>query len=148
MSLEPVIIRVTRDHAYVKTKRGCKVCGAAKTDPAHIGHSDSLNVLGSGNRFTYQAMKKGWTEALTLALGESGLQRGLQRVMVEGLMCFPTRTKRDQGNHRFIVEKALGDALTAGGWLEDDDWDRYSFGGLDCAYAKGESWTQLFLMPA
>jgi hypothetical protein len=52
-----------------------------------------------------------------------------------GLCCFPDRIRRDQGNFRYFIEKALGDALVAGGWLEfgglaDDDWDHYEFGGM------------------
>jgi hypothetical protein len=146
----PVEIQITRHHAYKKrpSGRGCEVCGAAKTAVEHLGSSDSLNVLGSGNQFAYQNLKKAWAEALTLALEQSGLPRGeCTRIVVEGEMCFPDRRRRDQGNHRFIVEKALGDALVASGWLPDDDWSRYEFGGLSMVYAKGESWTRLVLFP-
>lgn len=145
--IEPVEIRVVRHHAYRKTPRGCAVCRKAKYAVEHIGHSDTMGVLGSGNQFVYQNMKKGWMEALTLALSEVPLPRPCGRILVEGEMCFPTRVKRDQGNHRFIVEKALGDALQVGGWLEDDDWSRYEFGGLAYRYEKDESWTRLLLFP-
>lgn len=146
--IEPVEIQITRHHAYEKTGHGCAVCRKAKYHPDHIGHSDSFNGLGSGNQFVYQEMKKGWQEALALALDASGLPRGLGHVLVEGQMCFPTAHKRDQGNHRMIVEKALGDALVAGGWLEDDTWNRYEFGGLSYTYRKGESWTRLMVFPS
>jgi hypothetical protein len=63
-------------------------------------------------------------------------------------MCFPDRRRRDQGNHRFIVEKALGDALVAGGWLPDDTWEHYEFGGLAMRVERGESWTRLMLFPS
>jgi hypothetical protein len=148
ISLEPVEVEVRRHHAFVKRgTRGCGACGRAKTAVEHIGASSSLNVLGSGNQFAYQALKKSWAEALTLALEASSLPRGLTGVLVEGLMCFPDRRRRDQGNHRFIVEKALGDALVAGGWLADDSWDRFEFGNLQQAHVRGEAWTRLMLFP-
>jgi hypothetical protein len=53
----------------------------------------------------------------------------------------------DQGNFRYFIEKALGDALVAGGWLADDDWDHYEFGGLAKTYERGESWIKLMIMP-
>lgn len=143
----PVEIQITRHHAYKKTPRGCAVCSRAKYATEHLGHSESLQALGSGNQFVYQNMKKGWQDALTLALEQSGLPLNLDRVLVEGVMCFPERRRRDQGNHRFIVEKALGDALHAGGWLADDDWSHYEFGGLAYRHAPGESWTRLMIFP-
>jgi hypothetical protein len=108
---EPVELQITRHHAYEKGKRGCAVCERGKFAQEHLGASGSLNFLGSGNQFAYQAMKKGWAEALTLALEASGLSKNLNGVLVEGVMCFPDRRRRDQGNHRFIVEKALGGLL-------------------------------------
>jgi hypothetical protein len=68
-------------------------------------------------------------------------------VLVEGECTFPDRHRRDQGNHRFMVEKAMGDALTTGGYLEDDDWSRYEFGGLAHRYEKGVSRTRLLVFP-
>jgi hypothetical protein len=46
-----------------------------------------------------------------------------------------------------MVEKAMGDALTTGGYLEDDDWSRYEFGGLAYRYEKGVSRTRLLVFP-
>lgn len=40
---------------------------------------------------------------------------------------FPTRRRRDEGNYRAVLEKALGDALVPR-WLPDDTPDRYRFG--------------------
>ena len=63
-------------------------------------------------------------------------------------MCFPTRVRRDQGNYRFILEKALGDALKEGGWLEDDNWALFEFGNLGYVYEKGRSWTEVVIFPS
>jgi hypothetical protein len=62
---EPVMIEIVRHHAFEKrAKRGCAVCGRAKTHIEHAGAPPSMNVLGSGNQFAYQAHKKAWQEAL------------------------------------------------------------------------------------
>lgn len=148
-SLEPVTVEVVQHHPFVKrSTRGCAVCGRAKTHIEHAGAPPSMNVLGSGNQFVYQAHKKAWQGALTGLLEAAGLPRPLGRVVVEGEVTFPDRRRRDQGNHRFFVEKALGDALVAGAWLESDDWARYEFGGLVAAYERGVSRTRLMLFPS
>lgn len=148
---EPVSLEIVQHHAFKKrSTRGCAVCGRARTHVEHQGAPPSVRVLGSGDQFVYQALKKTWQALLTDALVASDLPRPAGRVFVEGEVTFPDRIKRDQGNHRFLLEKALGDALVTGGWLEDDDWDRYEFGGLSARYEKGVSRTRLllFLSPA
>lgn len=108
----------------------------------------SLNAFGSGNRWKFITEKRTWQKLLIGALTEAELPTGLDRVVVEGEVTFPDRRKRDQGNYRFMIEKALGDALTEGGWLTDDDWTRYSFGGLGAVYEKGVKRTRLMVFPA
>lgn len=148
-TFEPVTLEVVRDHAFEKqTKRGCGVCKGAKTAMCHAGAPPSMNVLGSGNQFVYQAHKKAWQESLIGQLELAELPRPLSRVVAEGEVTFPDRRKRDQGNHRFFLEKALGDALTAGGWLVDDDWERFEFGGLAQAYERGVSRTRILIFPS
>jgi hypothetical protein len=145
---EPVMIEIAQHHAFKKrATRGCAVCGRARTHVEHQGAPPSVRVLGSGDQFRYQALKKAWQDLLTVALAASELPRPSARVFVEGEVTFPDRIKRDQGNHRFLLEKALGDALVEGGWLRDDDWDRYEFGGLSALYEKGVSRTRLLLFP-
>lgn len=135
-------------------RQGCATCGEAKGDPMHFGAPPSLNVLGSGDPMHFQAIKERWQALFAAELACSGLPRGLERVMVEGEATFPDRTRRDQGNYRVLIEKALGDTLVsgggdiAGGWLEDDDWTRYEFGNLAYRYERGVSRTRLWLFPA
>lgn len=146
--IEPVEIEVVRHHPFAKRQtRGCATCGRAKTHPEHQGAPPSMNVLGSGNQFAYQALKSAWQEILIAKLEEADFPRPCGRVVVEGEVTFPDRRKRDQGNHRFFLEKALGDALTAGGWLVDDDWGRYEFGGLSAVHEAHVSRTRLVLFP-
>lgn len=147
-TFEPVALEHGRDHAFVKqAKRGCGTCGKAKTDPEHHGWPPSLNALGSGNQFAYRAMKEAWEGLLVSLITASDLGK-CERVVVEGEITFPDQRRRDQGNHRFLLEKALGDALVAGGWLEDDDWSRYEFGGLAQRYERGVCGMRVLLFPS
>jgi hypothetical protein len=148
--MQPVEVVLTRDHAFEKRTgkaRGCAVCGGAKTAREHFGAPPSLNVLGSGNVFAFQAIKKSLSEALRQGIEQTDLARPVARVLVEGECTFPDRKKRDQGNHRALLEKALGDTLTEGGWLVDDDWSRYEFGNLAATYERGVSRLRLIIFP-
>ena len=148
--IDPVEIELTRHHPYKskgKGTRGCARCGEAKTYRDHLGAPPSLNVFASNGHFVYRAQKHAWQELLVEQIATTGLSQGLAHVLAEGECTFPTRTRRDQGNHRFMLEKALGDALQQGGWLEDDDWTSYEFGGLAARYEAGVSRTRLILFP-
>jgi hypothetical protein len=104
--------------------------------------------MGSGNAMVYASLKERWQRFLTELLVDSGLELGLGKVYVEGEITFPDqRTDRDQGNFRIVIEKALGDALEAGGWLPRDDWAHYEFGQLQMRIEPGVSATRLMLFP-
>lgn len=143
-------LRHVRDHRFKKRgaggrkNPGCAICRRGKLVMDHVGTPMSLNDNGAAaNSFSYQTTKKHWQERLIALLEGAGVPRGLVHVAAEGQVCFPDSRDRDQGNYRFLLEKALGDALVAGGWLEDDDWSRYEFGALHYAYSKGDAWTAL-----
>lgn len=156
--LEPVMIEHVRLCHFKRKpdedghkRLGCACCGKAKADRVHMGQPPSVNPLvsgvGSGNAQMYAAQKRQWEALLGDLLAASDLPKGLVHVLAEGEATFPTRQRRDQGNHRFMLEKALGDALTAGGYIEDDDWTRYEFGNLIASYEKDVSATRLVLFP-
>lgn len=152
--LEPVMIEHVRACHFKKRpdedgrrKLGCARCGKAKSDRAHMGQPPSINPLGSGDPMTYQAQKQRWQALLSELLAATDLPKGLAHVLVEGEATFPTRQRRDQGNHRFMLEKALGDALVDGGYLPDDAWEFFEFGGLSASYEKGVSATRLMIFP-
>lgn len=160
VELQPVTIRQTRQcHFKAKPdgKRGCARCGENKGWDGHVGAPGSFNAFGSGaNIHAWQGKKSQWERILKELLEEAGLPKGLGRITVEAVICFGDRTERDQGNFRPVIEKALGDCLVTNGWLYDDDWSRYEFGGLQRADPpdaepqryKGENWTELTLFPA
>jgi hypothetical protein len=157
---EPVLLRIEREHAFKKKKPnpetgkkriGCEVCNAGRYAAQHLGAPPSLNEGGSGmDRMAFQSLKKAWQAAFMVELKASGLPRDLAAVQVEARVGFATRAKRDEGNHRWMIEKALGDALVEGGWLPDDCFypvRRYSFGNLEGEHSPGRSWLELLLFP-
>lgn len=116
--------------------------------PQHLGAPPSMNAGGSGhNRFDFQAIKGAWQARILEGLRETSLPKGLAWVMVEARCCFPDRARRDQGNFRWMFEKAMGDALKKGGYLADDDWDHYEFGNLQRIYQKGRSFIEVIVFP-
>lgn len=150
-------IILERDHKFKardpKAKRKlCEHCGHGRHHASlvHHGHPPSLNLGGSGwNPMAFQGIKAAWENRITQALLDVGVPKGLERLACEGQVCFPDRIRRDQGNMLFFVHKALGDALTHGGWLEDDSFFpvvRFELAGLTATYSKGRSYTRLMLM--
>jgi hypothetical protein len=97
----------------------------------------SLNVLGSGNRHVYQREKQKWEGIFQVYLLKQRVPRRLAYVEAQGVLTVPDKRRRDSGNFRFFIEKALGDTLQKGGWLEDDDHTRYRFGDVTIKYEKG-----------
>lgn len=159
--MEPVELMIEADHVYRKPKvnpetgkkgRGCAECGKARFHFDHMGQPPSLNDGGSGlHRMAFFQLKSAWQERMAVALEASPLPRGLEAVMVEAQIGFSTRAHRDEGNLRWMIEKALGDALCTEGYLEDDSFypiRRYSFGGLTGVHVPGRSFTRLMLFPS
>jgi hypothetical protein len=161
----PLIIEIKRTCRFKSRGRndrgnrlpGCAHCRKAKLDPSHLGAPPSTRDMGSSmDKFAYQALKQTWMLAIAVPLQESGLPRQLERVTAEVELGFDTYAHRDEGNFRFIVEKALGDVLVhgmpghgiAGGWLPDDSFfpvQRYSMGNVTAKHTPGESSTRIVI---
>ncbi|MCA1571673.1 MAG: hypothetical protein LC798_15435 [Chloroflexi bacterium] len=131
-----------------KRRNGCASCGLPKGHRDHLGAPESFNVMAGRDPNVYRAIVGKWAPVLAELLEESGLPRGLARVMAEGEVSFGDNVDRDAGNHRVMIEKALGDALVRGGWLESDTWARYEFGALQRREEPGVNRTRLMLFPA
>lgn len=136
----------TNGSCAYKRQLGCVHCGLPMNDPAHLGAPESFNVFASGSWQAYQAAKQRWHKVLGPLLEESGLPRGLGFVLVDGECSFGDDRARDQGNHRVVVEKALGDVLVEEGYLPADTWDHYEFGGL-VRKEEGVNRLRLMLFP-
>jgi hypothetical protein len=97
----------------------------------HRATPPSLNQMGlRGSHWKVNAAKKQWQLTLGLLLLKAELPRKLDRVEASAVLRFPTRRRRDEGNFRWLLEKALGDSLVPR-WLPDDTPDRYRFFGIE-----------------
>jgi hypothetical protein len=108
----------------------------------------SLNAFGSvggGTHHRYRRLKKQWQEQLGTALMVAKVPRGLAKVSAAAMLTFPEQRPRDEGNFRFLLEKALGDALVEGGWLEDDTADHFEFGRVFFSEQRGDPLTAITL---
>lgn len=167
--VETVELLIARQCVWKKregNRKGCERCGLPKLHPDHMGGPPSMNNH-SIDRQAFASVKEAWHRVLAEALVESGLRRGLESVDVQIRIGFPTYVERDEGNHRWMVEKAFGDTLVGGyvktktvrgqtvhetviegGWLPADSfWPtrRYSMGSLEGTHTPGESWVRLLV---
>lgn len=90
----------------------------------------SVNALATAHWRKYQRAKQRWEAIAAAMLLEAAVPRGVGSVEARAELRFAVRRRRDEGNFRMLLEKALGDALVSGGWLPDDTPDRYTFGAL------------------
>lgn len=110
------------------------------------GIPKSLNAVGSrGSHFAWQNEKKKWEGMMFIALRQAKVPEGLVYVEATAILHPKTNHKRDEGNFRAILEKALGDILQAGGWLDDDDDTKFRFGRLEFAEKRNPPETILML---
>lgn len=112
----------------------------------------SFNEVGTrGTRWAVTRAKKEWQGALEGLLMAHGPPRGapgsssLVRVNASARLRFPKRRGRDINNFVVILDKALGDALKNGRWIEDDRPEFYTFGGLSFDPDLGPNRTTIVL---
>jgi Holliday junction resolvase RusA-like endonuclease len=84
-------------------------------------------------------------DALDLLLRTSDLPKRVELVVASAVLTFPTRRRRDEGNYRTPLEKALGDALTRNGFLKDDTPDQFRMERVVISDAPGDPLTELTL---
>lgn len=92
-----------------------------------IPPSSNTNT-GVGGRGKPQAIartKGTWEGIFGFLILGAGMPKRCHRVTVKVQLEFRTNQRRDSDNFYFPIAKPLGDALTKGGWLEDDDATRY-----------------------
>lgn len=145
----PVHKKTGGDHRFAKTM-GCAHCGQPKKHRDHFGVPVSLNSNVLRNPHAFATQKAQWSELLLELLEDSGLPKGLDAVAVSCSLTFPNDKGRDEGNLRFLLEKALGDVLVRGGWIPDDTFfpvRRYTFGQLEAKMEAGVSETRLTIWP-
>lgn len=97
----------------------------------------SLNRSGRAHPKAQHRIKTALQRDLEVLLLEAKVPRPVTSVFATAVMRFPTVRRRDEGNHRWLLEKALGDALVNGGWLSDDTPLYYRFGRVAFSPAQG-----------
>lgn len=110
----------------------------------------SLNKLGARGaprqfhrtKRRWQGMLESHLTAVSSGYGgmrpEDRLPRPSERITASAVLSFPTNRRRDEGNYRSMLEKALGDALTNGGWLTDDTPEHFRFDRVEFEHRPGE----------
>lgn len=88
----------------------------------------SLNALQYGHWTRTRKQKRAWQSELEILLMAAGAPRGWKSAHASATLRFPQGRRRDEGNYRYLLEKALGDALVNGGWLPDDTPEHFRFG--------------------
>lgn len=96
------------------------------------GTPPSYNRTAHAHWTVNRKVKQDWQRDCETALLLAKVPRGLELVKASARLYFRQRRRRDEGNFRVILEKALGDALTGGRWLPDDTPEHYRFGTVEC----------------
>jgi hypothetical protein len=89
----------------------------------------------------FHTEKKSWQEEIGQLLMLARLPRNGERAIAGARMRFPKGGRRDSGNFKGVVEKALGDALVEGRYIPDDDDQRYVFTGVEFEDERGADQT-------
>ena len=95
------------------------------------GTPPSFNAVGFRTHWAIgRRHKQQWEQWLSIALLEQRVPRGLKSVRATATIRFKQRRRRDEGNFKPLLEKALGDVLQ-NGWLPDDTPEHFRFGSVD-----------------
>ena len=106
------------------------------------GTPPSLNQTGASRSWQrFYREKKKWEGYCMIALLEMKVPKGLARVEASALLRFASKRRRDEGNFRVVLEKALGDALQLHGAIADDTPEQFSFGKVAFDEEKGDPLT-------
>jgi hypothetical protein len=99
-----------------------------------------MNAKASGygaNHHVASRTKRTWEGVMMAMLLKAKLPKDLAWVRVNMELRFPDKRRRDEGNFRMVVEKALGDVMQRMGYISDDTPDIYRFGSVTFDPEKG-----------
>lgn len=106
----------------------------------------SFNVVGARQGgIAFHRQKKRWQGIFEDLMLATGFPRDWEEIVCSAELQFPEKRKRDEGNFRVLIEKALGDALVNGGWIEDDDYEHYRFERVKFSQQPGSKLTRVSL---
>jgi hypothetical protein len=104
----------------------------------------SLNRITGGSGWTWRGEKAALQRDLETLLMAERIPRPVEHVAASATLAFPVARRRDEGNYRALIEKALGDALTSGGWLADDTPQHFQFGAV--TFTRGHAATLIAVL--
>lgn len=105
----------------------------------------SLNAVGYRSHWSAgRKLKREWEQMLGTALMVAQVPRGIDTVSATAEIHFKQKRRRDPGNFRVILEKALGDILQQG-WIVDDTAEFFSFGVVQLVAPSPEPLTLIHL---
>lgn len=107
--------------------------------------NDKKSGYGGGHWSRRSGTQKLWQGIFGTLLMATRVPRGITAVRVTANLRFPRAARRDEGNFRMVIEKALGDALTKGGWIPDDEPEHYSFERVEFNPERGPKQTVVVL---
>jgi hypothetical protein len=106
----------------------------------------SFNMVGArGHWKSMHYKKRYWQEVFELKLMATLPRKRFKRIVASASLRFPTKRRRDEGNYRAILEKAMGDALVNGGWLKDDTVEQFVFQHVIIEQDNGPARTTIHL---
>lgn len=100
----------------------------------------SMNQKSSGygaNPHVAGRTKNTWEGVMMAMLLKAKIPKNLAWVRVDMTLRFPDKRRRDEGNFRMVVEKALGDVMQRMNYIPDDTPDIYRFGAVTFEPDKG-----------
>lgn len=102
------------------------------------GTPPSFNAIGLHSHWSEgRRAKQQWQKSIETMLLVEKVPRPLASARCSASLQFNVRRRRDEGNFKVLIEKALGDALVNGGWLTDDTPGFYTFGAVDMEVNRG-----------
>jgi len=149
-SIERPAAPMTSGDLRVSASRGA-VCGSNVGGSATVALGylpQSMNATAHAHWSVVRRAKQQLQRDLELVLlGAPGLPRPVPagRVEVTATLLVPDRRRRDEGNFRTPLEKALGDALVNGRWIVDDTPAHYRFGEAVFEVVRGVRATRLHI---
>lgn len=107
----------------------------------------SMNTnVGKGSWRPFHNAKKRWQGLFGMLLLKERVPRGATKVKARAHLRFRVRRRRDEGNFRTILEKALGDALQTVGVISDDTPAHFEFTEVIFEEERGPNRTQITLI--
>lgn len=104
-----------------------------------------MNTNAVRNWRTFARHKKRWEGLLGMLILKERVPKGASHVKASADMRFRVSRKRDEGNFRMVIEKALGDVLQTMGIIPDDTPEHYEFGHVEFLDKGGMNQTRIIL---